>query len=282
MFISESLDRFMMLNEDFLAENVLNEKININQITDYGKKLGVLASMFLMFTGGTRPELANKLPDKDEIAKTPIMLRMANDNFIERDELFKNFYDLLDYYSEDTAETKQESRIFSAADAGFIDAINGVKSGRLDSSKISQYDQFDDAILAATDNLKAQGEDANPNLIKAIMLIETGMKPVKNSLGFEGFPQTKQKYIDGINSRYGTDFTIRDMYNPERAAEFIHYYTKALFKSQHVNTISDLIAAYNWGVGNLAKLKRGEKDLPRETSDYIDMMSAMQNFFTQT
>lgn len=278
MLVCESLDRFMMLNEEFLAENILNEKLDINQIKDYGKKLGVLASMFLMFTGGTKPELANKLPDKEELSKNPIMLRMANDNFIERDELFTNFYDLLDFYTEDKAEV-EKSRIFSAADSGFIDAVNNIKPGRLDTAKISQYDQFDDSILAAVDSLKSKGEDANPNLIKAIMLIETGMKPTKNHLGFEGFPQTKQKYIDGINRRYGLNFTLEDMYDPERAAEFIHYYTKALFRSQHVNTVQDLITAYNWGVGNLAKFKRGDKDLPLETSEYIDMMAAMQGYF---
>ncbi len=39
MLVCESLDRFMMLNEDFLAENVLNEKLEQMEISLYDKQI---------------------------------------------------------------------------------------------------------------------------------------------------------------------------------------------------------------------------------------------------
>jgi hypothetical protein len=128
-------------------------------------------------------------------------------------------------------------------------------------------------------------------LIKAIMLIETGMNPTKNSLGFEGFPQTKEhilngrtdksgKFHPGINQRYGTNFTMKDMYNAEKAAEFIHYYLKTVAKSSYVNNLQDMIIAYNWGIGNLGAYKRGEKELPDQSKDYVKMINVMQDYFT--
>ena len=196
MLVCESLDRFMMLNEDFLAENVLNEKLDINAIKDYGKKTGVLASMFLMFAGGVRPELVNKLPDKQVLANSPIMLQMAGEDYLQRDDIFKGFREMLNLYQNDAKEV-EESRLFSAGTPGFIEAVNKIKPGRLDTSNIARYDKHDDSILAAMDSLESKGEDVNPNLIKAMMIVETGMNPTKNSLGYEGFPQTKEHIING-------------------------------------------------------------------------------------
>jgi hypothetical protein len=124
-----------------------------------------------------------------------------------------------------------------------------------------------------------------------MMIVETGMNPRKNSLGFEGFPQTKEHIINGwkndstgvfypgINQRYGTNFTMKDMYNPEKAAEFMYYYMKAVSKSKYVQDLKDLVIAYNWGVGNLKKYKQGEKELPKESADYYAMIDTMSGYF---
>ena len=123
------------------------------------------------------------------------------------------------------------------------------------------------------------------------MMIETGMNPTKNSLGYEGFPQTKEHIINGwkdkkgtfhpgINQKFGTDFTLEQMYDAEKAAEFIHYYMKTVARSDYVDDLKDMIIAYNWGVGNLAKYKRGEKELPQQSSDYVKMVDVMQDYFT--
>ena len=277
MLVCESLDRFMMLNEDFLAENVLNEKLDLNAIKDYGKKLGVLSSMFLMFAGGTRPEIVNKLPDKATLVNSPLMINMAQEDYLSRDDIFTGFKDLLDSY---TAEPEVEKRIMSAADPGFIESINKIQTGRLDSAYIDRYDQYDSEILRAVDSLKTAGEDADADFIKSIMIIETGMNPVKNHLGFEGFPQTKQWLIDAVNERYGTNFTLKGMYDAYEASQFIHYFTKMIEKNGNVNSLEDVIIAYNWGTGNLGKWKRGEKKLPAQSANYVKMLNAMQDYFT--
>ena len=290
MLLRESLSRFDLLDEGFLADNVMNEKININLITNKAKKAGVLAAMFikmLLISGTTTPK---DLPPADTVAKEPLILKLAEDNHLTNDEIFTSFEDLFAKYM-GKEEKKEEKQIFSAGESGFIDAINKIKPGRLDSSKIAQYDKYDDSILKAVENLKSKGEDADPNLIKAMMLVETGMNPRKNSLGYEGFPQTKEHIINGwtddstgvfhpgINQRYGTNFTLKDMYNPEKAAEFMHYYMKAVSSSKHVQDLKDLIIAYNWGVGNLRKYKEGQKDLPQESADYYAMIDTMSDYF---
>jgi hypothetical protein len=291
MLVCESLDRFMMLNEDFLAENVLNEKIDINMIKDRTKKSAVLAALFVKFlliSGTTTPAEVKQLPPKPEIAQEPLIMRLAEDPNLNKQEMFNGFLNLWDEMKE---EKKEERKIFSAAEPGFIDQVNKIVPGRLDTSQIARYDKYDDSILAAAENLKKKGEKVNPNLIKAMMIVETGMNPRKNSLGYEGFPQTKEHIINGwtndstgvfhpgINQRYGTNFTIKDMYNPEKAAEFMHYYMKAVSKSKHVKDLKDLIIAYNWGVGNLRKYKKGEKELPKESADYYAMVDTMKGFF---
>lgn len=289
MLVRESLSRFDLLNEDFLAENVLNEKFDINLLSSKAQKLAVLASMFVMFAGGRAPELANDL-NKEEIAKKPLILKLADEDFLDRDEIFTNFNDLLDSFKDKKEEAAAPKIV--QADEDFINSINKIKPGRLDSAYMERYNQYDDDILRAADNLRAKGEDPNVNLIKAIMLVETGMNPTKNSLGYEGFPQTKEHIINGwtedstgtfypgINQKYGTKFTLEDMYDAEKAAEFIHYYLKSTSKSDYVDDLKDLIIAYNWGVGNLGAYKRGEKELPKQSSDYVKMIDVMQDYFT--
>jgi|AntAceMinimDraft_18_1070375.scaffolds.fasta_scaffold01445_6 lysozyme len=99
MLVRESINRFMMLNEDFLAENILNEKININSIVDTSKKLGVLASMFLMFANSKTSEMT--LPNKDLISKEPVIINMSQEDFLSRDEIFTEFETLLNLYRKD-------------------------------------------------------------------------------------------------------------------------------------------------------------------------------------
>jgi len=273
-FVNESLDRFALLDNDFLAENVLNEKLDINTIANKSKKLGVLASMFLMFAVGKAPELQSKLPSKDKLENSPLMINMAEEDHLSRDDVFNGFEDILNLY-----KPKEEKRIMSVADEGFIDSVNDIQPGRLDSTNIERYDKFDNEILSAVDTLNAKGEDANADFIKAIMLIETGMNPVKNKWGFEGFPQTKQWLIDAVNKKYDTKFTLKGIYNAYEAAQFIHYFVKMIEKNGNVDSLEDVIIAYNWGTGNLGKWKRGEKDLPLQSSNYVKFLNAMQTYF---
>lgn len=187
-----------------------------------------------------------------------------------------NDVDAISYVNE--MPPKEELPIISMATPGIIDAVNEVKPGRLDSSKIERYDKYDKQILNALDKLKEKGENPDANIIKIIMVIETGMNPVKNSLGFEGFPQTKKYIVDHINKKYHTHFTMADMYKAGPSAQFIYYYMKSVFQSDFVNDIPDMLIAYNWGVTNLARYKKGTKKLPNQSRDYVSMYNAMSPF----
>ena len=187
MIVRESLSRFDLLDDGFLAENILNEKLDINLIANKAKRTGILAAMFLKFllisgTGSTG--ITENPPEKKQIEQDPIILSLASQDNLTKDEIFTGFDSLWKKYMGQEEEVKEEKRIFSAADPGFIDAINMIKPGRLDTSKVARYDKYDDQILAAADKLNAKGENADPNLIKAMMIVETGMNPRKNSLGY--------------------------------------------------------------------------------------------------
>lgn len=156
-----------------------------------------------------------------------------------------------------------------------IDKLDKVAHGRFSKDYIAQYNQYDPKI----EQVKEQFPDANLNLIKGIMAIETGFLPRKNSLGYEGFPQTNQTNITAINERYKTHFTLKDMYDPYQSAVFIYYYAKDISRSSYVTTDEEILISYNWGQGNLKKYKAGEKSLPKETSDYVGIYEVLKSAF---
>ena len=186
---------------------------------------------------------------------------------------------VIDITKEEVIKEDKESKILSI-NSEIIKDINSIKPGRLNVAKIPRYNQHDKEILEAVEILKNKGEDPNPNLLKSIMVLETGMKPIKNKWGFEGFPQTKTHIISSINKRFKTDFTISDMYDPVKSAQFIHYYLKASSKSSYVKNLEDLAIAYNWGIGNLRKYKNGEKELTSQARDYAAMIKVLEKYFS--
>lgn len=297
------------LLEQLLNESMMNEKINIDKINDIVKKIGnkkeaiktlikkfnqsknlnvkkYLGYILVALLIGNFALNNNKGKDKRQYelemaSATAFLMDVAT----EKGEIT---IDDLDGVSGANPWTPLE--IMSAASLGFVDAVNDVKPGRLDSSKVDRYDKYDPEILAACEELRLKGEQPNPNFIKTIMLIETGMNPRKNSLGFEGFPQTKIEYINGwtdkdgkfhpgINQKHNQNFTMADMYDAGESAKFIYYYLKSLGKSKHVSSHEDMLIAYNWGMGNLGKYKAGVKKLPKQSSDYVDMYNAMSTFY---
>jgi hypothetical protein len=163
-------------------------------------------------------------------------------------------------------------------DHSLISDLAKINKRRFTSKYVDRYNQFDDLIENSLEKLKEEGESPNMSLIKAIMMVETGMIPRENPKGFHGFPQTKWKYVKPINRKFGTNFTMSDMYNPEKSAQFIHYYLKALEPISYVNSVDDLLASYNWGVGNYKKFLEGKKErMPSETKEYISLVKAMLN-----
>ena len=164
-------------------------------------------------------------------------------------------------------------------DEGLVNHLDSVDKGLFSVDKLSQYNSVDSDIITASDKLKTLGENPDPNMIKSLMLIETGMNPKKNNLGYEGYPQTNQSNIDYINSKNNTDFKLEDMYDPEKAATYIHYYVKTMKQSKHVDNMQDVVAVYNWGIGNFIKYKNGLKTMPKQTERYVSLMNTLQDTF---
>jgi len=158
-----------------------------------------------------------------------------------------------------------------------VKILNAIVPNRFSSKKLEQYNQYDKAITEAVKELKAAGQSPNIALIKGIMLIETGMVPRKNHLGYKGFPQTKMKQVRSINKRHKTNFTKEDLYDAKQSAKFIHYMIITLKKSRFVKWDREALAAYNWGLGNFSKYRIGKKKMPTETTEYVKMISAFVN-----
>jgi len=159
-----------------------------------------------------------------------------------------------------------------------LNGLNKFSPNRFNPRNSTVYDQYDNQILSATQELKAEGENVQPKLIKAIMLVETGMRPRQNRKGYYGFPQTSDANLTYINKKYNTNFSKLDMYNAKKATKFIHYYLKDVMRSSYINNYQDAIAAYNWGIGNYIKFKEGRKVMPDETKNYISLVDTIMNY----
>lgn len=230
------------------------------------KRLNLLILLFLLNIGSLSVQT-----QKDDLKNNKIILDLAKDNnLLTYDEILNAF-----------KEIQSNENIFKVSN-NFISDLNTIIPGRFSKEKIERYNKYDDQIIKASEDLKKKGHNVNPNIIKAIMLIETGMNPVKNYLGYEGFPQTKEKIINYINKKYGTNFTLSDMYDPYKASQFIHFYIKNIQKHKFINSLEDIVIAYNWGSGNLQKYKKGEKDLPDQSKKYVKMINAMKKHFEKT
>lgn len=276
--------------DDYLFEQLINEeikwsdikgKINIdnmlskilNKIKTTKKlkeKVRLLTIIFFIYSNsiyGTLPLIDKEISEKDK----EVISNLAKKEDISKEDITYTV-DYLDFL---TVEEKKEIVQIVQIDTNIINKVNKIKPGFLTKNDMEIYNQHDKDIISALKGLENKGETPDYNMVKTIMLIETGMKPRKNSSGFEGFPQTKKKWINWINDKYKTDFTMDDMYNPHESAKFIHYYIKALNKSKFVNDSSDVVIAYNWGTTNLIKYKQGSKKLPKESKDYVSMLNVI-------
>jgi hypothetical protein len=166
-------------------------------------------------------------------------------------------------------------------DKDLLIQLGKINKNRFTSKYLNRYNKFDMKIENALRELTEKGENPNMSFIKAIMMIESGMIPRKNWLGFHGFPQTKWKYVKPINKKFGTNFSMKDLYDPEKSAQFIHYYLKALEPLSYVNSFEDFAASYNMGVGNYKKYLQGKRPMKDETKEYVNLAKTMMNHIKQ-
>jgi len=118
---------------------------------------------------------------------------------------------------------------------------------------------------ANTINAMAQKYNVPPNLIKAIIMAESGGYP--NATG----PQTKYGQACGLMQLMTTIHKINDCRDPAQNIEAGTKYLSSLLKL-HKNDAQKAIASYNWGQGNLSKKCNNQIDcanIPRETKIYL-------------
>jgi len=123
-----------------------------------------------------------------------------------------------------------------------IDILNnGVEptKRRFTSSRLEDYNSIDDAILSISDQ-----SGVSARLIKGILMHE-GLKPVKNSKGYHGYAQSNQASIDSINKNLGTNYTLNDLYNINKATQYVADYIKYLDKVFGINKPEEVAIAYN-------------------------------------
>lgn len=266
--INESL-----ITEDFSFNDIKSKVMNFkdknkalnylikkfNSISD--TKIKIKISKFILLT--YMMTLSNNMSlNLSATQFNDISTEISNQEKLSKEIIEKELYDIIGH-------NKKIVKI----DKEIINKINQIRPNILSIEKIEQYNEKDREIIKALHDLERIGETPDYNLVKTIMIIETGMEPKENHLGFHGYPQTKEKYINWINKKNNTNFTLNDMYDVYKSAQYIHYYVKTLYSSSIINNKEDVIIAYNWGMGNLKQYKQGEKELPQESKDYISMFN---------
>jgi GH24 family phage-related lysozyme (muramidase) len=96
MLVNESVYSF--LNEEFIAQETLNEKFDINTIKDKAKKIAILATMFLMTASNKG---FKDLPSKKELMNNPTFGVLASQRILTPKEIQQKFENLFDLYFED-------------------------------------------------------------------------------------------------------------------------------------------------------------------------------------
>lgn len=244
-----------------VMSNLLNK---VNNTVNKRTKLSIIRALIFLtaYTSCTTSEIAKIQAADEEISEIGYeMIEVSAP--IEQDAIYNATKKL--------AVPKDPNSIEMNADR--VAKMNAIVPNRFSIRKLDQYNKYDVDIYKAVEELKAAGQTPNVKLIKAIMVIETGMIPRKNHLGYRGFPQTKMKIVRGINKRFGTNFSKDDLYNAKESAKFIHYMITAIKKSKYVKWDREAVAAYNWGLGNFSKYRLGLKKMPKETSEYVKMIN---------
>ena len=257
------------INETVKQINIIHDDLNEGKISKFLKTATLIGSLLYNVYGINEPAERKSL--SKEVAKEITTKTNKEDLLNKTEKELQNYnYNLSKY------------EIFKF-NKNLIKNLKQINPNRFSESKIKLYNKYDEQILQACSDLRKQGYNPNPNVIKTFLAIETGFRPRKNSKGFFGYPQTKKVFIDEVNKKFHQNFTPKDMYDIYQSAKFIFFRLKLNSKSKHVDTndLADLIMSYNWGIGNTAKYKSKQKDLPDETKEYIDFGKTIEKHVAQ-
>jgi soluble lytic murein transglycosylase-like protein len=118
-------------------------------------------------------------------------------------------------------------------------------------------------------------------LLKAQAIAESALNPdVISPVGAKGLTQfmdrTWQEWRDGTPGvqEINIDLAKLSPYDPEDAIKAQAAYMAWLMK-QFDNNLTDTIAAYNWGIGNMKNFIANNREgkMPRETWAYVDRIT---------
>ena len=65
---------------------------------------------------------------------------------------------------------------------------------------------------------------------------------------------------------------LEDPFDPIASVDAAGKYMAKLLK-RYDGDVPTALAAYNWGMGNVGKYKKGTKDMPKETRDYVGVVT---------
>jgi soluble lytic murein transglycosylase-like protein len=104
-------------------------------------------------------------------------------------------------------------------------------------------------------------------LLKAQAIAESNLNPyAKSPVGAEGLTQ----FMPTTWKEWGTG----DVTNPEEAIKAQTKYMDWLL-GQFNGSVTDALAAYNWGIGNMRKYLLNGGTMPEETQRYVARIVAM-------
>ena len=120
----------------------------------------------------------------------------------------------------------------------------------------SEYNTCNDIILKY-----AKEYDVDPNFVKAVIKQESRFKANAGSrAGAKGLMQL----MPATARSYG----VTNVYDPEQNVKAGVKMLSELIKRYNGN-LEDVLAAYNWGIGNLRLEAQGKKVRPKETRQYV-------------
>jgi len=106
MLVNESVYSF--LNEEFIAQEIINERFDINKIKDKVKKTAILTSMFLF---AANQQGYKNLPSKEEVKHNHTIGVLANQRNLTLKEIEQKFENLFDIYFYETPQISQTPQI---------------------------------------------------------------------------------------------------------------------------------------------------------------------------
>jgi len=152
--------------------------------------------------------------------------------------------------------------------------------------------QVPDVLLASGDNEKeyyplvhqiSESQNINFNLVRAIIDVESDWNPrAKSRAGAIGLMQIMGITFDDVKQRgdvcpsfeaIDQGDSISVLYSPEKNLNYGTCYLNILYNREGVKDMELLLAAYNWGIGNVRDNCGDTFDscsnIPKETQDYI-------------